>query len=56
VSHIEKLTDLLVLLPPIFLLKTGTIQSGLVSTAVPELEIRRCSSLVDDAAPEHERF
>ena len=39
--HVEMLADLLVLLPPIYLLTSlGTIQGGLACSAVLELEIR----------------
>jgi hypothetical protein len=52
---VEKLTDLLVLLPPIYLLTSlGTIQGGQANSAVMELKIRRCFSSADDAAPEHD--
>jgi hypothetical protein len=55
-THVEKLADLFVLLPPIFLLRTGpgTIQGGLAYRAVLELEIRRCFDLADNTAPEHD--
>jgi hypothetical protein len=53
--HVEKLAEFLVLLTPIFLLTNfGTIQGGLASRTVLELEIRRCFDLADDAAPEHD--
>jgi hypothetical protein len=53
--HVEKLADLLVLLPPIYLLTSrGTIQGGLAYRAVLELEIRRLVGSTDDAAPEHD--
>jgi hypothetical protein len=54
-SHVEKLADLLVLLPPIFLLTSlGTIQGGLACSTVLELEIRRCFGSADDAALGHD--
>jgi hypothetical protein len=53
--HVEKLADLLVLLPPIYLLTSlGTIQGGLACSAVLELEIWRCLGSTNDAAPEHD--
>jgi hypothetical protein len=55
VTHVEKLADLLVLLPPIFpLTSLGTIQGGLACSAVLELEIRRCFGSAEDAAPDHD--
>jgi hypothetical protein len=54
-SHVEKLADFLVLLPPIFpLTSLGTIQGGLACSAVLKLEIQRCFGFTDDAAPEHD--
>jgi hypothetical protein len=51
---VEKLADLLVLRLPIFLLTSlGTIQGGLVLSAVLELDIRRFSGFAVDAAPGH---
>jgi hypothetical protein len=53
--HVEKLADLLVLLPPILSLTSfGTIQGGLACSAELELEIWRCLGSTDDAAPEHD--
>jgi hypothetical protein len=52
--HVDKLAHLLVLRLPIFpLTSLGTIQSGLASSAVLELEIRRCHGATDDAALGH---
>jgi hypothetical protein len=52
--HVEKLADLLVLLPPICpLTSLGTIQCGLACSAVLQLEIRRFFGCADDAVPEH---
>jgi hypothetical protein len=54
-AFVEKLADLLVLLLPIFpLTGLGTIQGGLASSTVLELEIRRCDGATDDAAPNHD--
>jgi hypothetical protein len=53
--HIEKLTDFLVVLLPIFpLTSLGTIQGGLASSAVLELEIRRCYGATNYAALGHD--
>jgi hypothetical protein len=54
-SHVEKLAEFLVLLPPICPLATlGTIQGGLAYSAVLEMEIKPCSGLADDDASEHD--
>jgi hypothetical protein len=53
--HVEKLADFLVPRLPIFSLTSfGTIQSGLASSTVLELEIRRCYGAADDAALGHD--
>jgi hypothetical protein len=51
--HVEKLADLILLLPPILpLTSLGTIKGRLAYSV--ELEIRRCFGSADDAAPEHD--
>jgi hypothetical protein len=51
--HVDKLADFLVLILPICLLANlGTVQGGLASSAVLELNIWRCFGSADDAAPE----
>jgi hypothetical protein len=53
--HVEKLADLFVLLLPIFpLTGPGTVHGGLASSAVLDLEIRRCYGATDDAALGHD--
>jgi hypothetical protein len=55
VTHVEKLADMFVLLPPIFpLTSCGTIQGRLAHSAVLELEIRRCLCSADNAALGHD--
>jgi hypothetical protein len=52
--HVEKLADLPVLLPPIYLLTSlGTIHSGMALSAVLELDILRFYGSADDAALGH---
>jgi hypothetical protein len=52
--NVEKLTDVSVLTPPIYLLTSlGTIHGGTALSAVLELDIRRCHGLADDAALGH---
>jgi hypothetical protein len=54
VPHVEKLADMPVLVPPIYLLTSmGTIQGGMALGAVLERDIRRCYGSADDAALGH---
>jgi hypothetical protein len=54
IPHVEKLADFLMLLLPIFpLTSLGTIQGGLATSAVLELEIRRRYGATVDAALDH---
>jgi hypothetical protein len=53
--HVEKLADFRMVILPIFSLTSlGTIRGGLASSAVQQLEIRRCSGSTVSAAPEHD--
>jgi hypothetical protein len=52
--HIEKLADLLMLLPIFPLTSPGTIQGGLACCAVLELEIQRFYGSAGDAAVGHD--
>ena len=53
--HVEKLADFLMLLLPIYpLTSLGTIQGGLATSAVLELEIRRRYGAAVDAAFGHD--
>jgi hypothetical protein len=53
--NVEKFTDLLVLLLPIFpLTSPGTVQGGLTSSAVLEHDLRRRHGATDDADLGHD--
>jgi hypothetical protein len=52
---VQKFANSLVLLLPIYpLTSPGTVQGGLASSAVLELELRRCYGAADDTALGHD--